>query len=43
MQLIEALFLFFILSYASFFAFVKFYRRQTLENFMSKLTGIPHT
>lgn len=30
------------LSYISFLAFVKFYRRQTLENFMSMLTGMPH-
>lgn len=41
-DLIGALFLLFILCYVSFLAFVKFYRRQTLENFMSMLTGMPH-
>lgn len=41
-NLIGILLLFLILSYVSFLAFVKFYRRQTLENFMSMLTGMPH-
>ena len=40
--LIWTILIFFSISYISFLAFVKFYRRQTLENFMSMLTGIPH-
>lgn len=41
-HLIGVLFLLLFLSCISFLAFVKFYRRQTLENFMSMLTGMPH-
>ena len=40
--LIKVLLLLLLLSDVSFLAFVKFYRRQTLENFMSMLTGMPH-
>ena len=42
MPLLGGILLLLALSYISFLAFVKFYRRQTLENFMSMLTGMPH-
>ena len=40
-DMLVVLSLFFILSYICFWGFVKFYRRFTLENYMTMLTAMP--